>query len=181
MFVERLPLSRKIEKSIVFFDGFTGFTPIQIKAIVAIARKAKEVIITFPFENDLNEDPYTEDKDNLLFDLTRKNIASLKRACEGSVEILKEVRCTENYRHKNNTELAYLEKNLFRKGEDPIQSSGAIELSGCTDIDSECHELCEKVLREIKANNYRYRDVAVICADMTKYQKTLEKYLERYK
>ena len=180
MFVERLPLSKKIEKSIVFFDGFTGFTPIQIKAIVAIAKKAKEVIITFPFENDLNEDPYTEDKDNLLFDLTRKNIASLKRACEGSVEILKEVRCTENYRHKNNPELAYLEKNLFRKGEDPIASSGAIELSGCTDIDSECHELCEKVLREIKANNYRYRDVAVICADMTKYQKTLEKYLERY-
>ena len=182
LFVERLPLSKKIEKSFVFFDGFTGFTPIQIKAVVAIAKKAREVVITFPFDNDLSENPHKITDESSLFDLTKKNMYDISRECEKErIEVQSDIRLSENIRHKNNPELAHLEKCLFRNDENTVKSGGAIEISRCTDIDNECHELCERVLSEIKNRNYRYRDVAVICADMTGYQKPLEKYLKRYK
>ncbi len=182
MFVDRLPMSKKVASSTIIFDGFTGFTPIQIKAITALLRIAKDVIITFPFDNDERENPYKLNDDNYLFNLTKKNIRSILTECDNNrIEVLKEVRLKEDVRHKSNEALSYLEKNLFRKGDDKkCNANDSIQITKCSDIDSECHIICENILQEIKENNLRYRDIALICADMTKYQKSLEKYLERY-
>ena len=184
LFIERLPLSKKIEKSIVIFDGFTGFTPIQIKAVVAILKKAKDVIITLPFDNDLSENPFgfsDEENDFCLFDLTKRNIRDLLIACQDEgIEVLKEVRLTEDYRHKDNPELAHIEKYLFRKKHEKIKAGGAVTINKCGDIENECHNLCEALIKEIKEKNYRYSDMALICADMEKYKKPLAKYLDRY-
>lgn len=182
LFIERLPLSKKVAKSVVIFDGFTGFTPIQIKAIAAVLNVAKDVYITFPFDNDLSENPHKiNDKDNTIFDLTKRNMDDIAKEYDPTgVNILDDIRLTENYRHKNNPELAFLEKNLFRKGNAKSHSEGAIEINRCSDVDNECRILCEALIKEIQKNNYRYRDVAVVCADMTKYQKPLAKYLSRY-
>ena len=182
MFTERLPLSKKIAESVVIFDGFTGFTPIQIRAITAIILKAKDVIITFPFDNDLNENPYEKNEANLLFGLTRQNISDLLDKCKDcGIEVKKEIRLTENFRHKNNPNLDFLESRLFRAGTpDKIRSNGAIRIVRCADTDSECHVLCEEVLSFIQKNNLRYRDVAIICADMEKYRKSIDKYLTGY-
>ena len=182
MFIERLPLSKKMEKSVVIFDGFTGFTPIQIKAIVAVLNKAKDVYITFPFDNDLSVNPHkiTENEDT-LFNLTKRNMADISKEYDPTgVNICENIRLTKDYRHENNAELAFLEKNLFRKENEKIKATGAIKISRCADIDSECHILCEELLKEIREKNLRFRDVAVICADMTRYQKPLAKYLDRY-
>ena len=185
MFVERLPLSKKIEKSVVIFDGFTGFTPIQIKAIAAILKKAKDVIITLPFDNDILEDPFDysdeEKRDFCLFDLTKKNIKDLRKASkDAGVEVKDAVRLTEDYRHKNNPEIQHIEKYLFRKKQEKITPSGALTINKCGDIENECHILCEALINEIKKNSYKYSEMAIICTDMEKYKKPLAKYLDRY-
>lgn len=181
LFVERLPLSKKMTYSTVIFDGFTGFTPIQIKAIGSILNIAKDVIITFPFDNDTNADPYVIDESNYLFDLTKRNVKDILKICETyGINVLKEVRLTTDYRHQNSTELAFLEKNIFRKGNGRCTNNGTVSINACADVDSECHLFCEALINEIKQKNYRYRDMAVICADMEKYRKPLAKYLERY-
>ena len=182
MFIERLPLSKKMEKSVVIFDGFTGFTPIQIKAIVAVLNKAKDVYITFPFDNDPGANPHSiSEKEDTLFNLTKRNMADISKEYDpNGLKIKTEIRLTKDYRHEKNEELSFLEKNLFRKENEKIKAAGAIKISKCADIDSECHILCEELLKEIREKNLRYRDVAVICADMTRYQKPLAKYLDRY-
>ena len=182
LFVERIPLSKKLAKSVLIFDGFTGFTPIQVKVISALLEHTKDVIITFPFENDINENPRKITNQNYLFDLTKRNIADLIKECDlKRIEVLEDVRLTNNYRHANNPELAYLEKNLFRASSGKIQNNGAIEIVKCSDIESECHNLCAALLKEINEKELRFRDVAVVCADINKYQKTIGKFLERYK
>lgn len=182
MFIERLPLSKKMEKSVVIFDGFTGFTPIQIKAIVAVLNKAKDVYITFPFDNDPADKPNNYKKDdNSIFNLTKRNMSEIKDKYDpNGINIKDDIRLTTDYRHANNSELAFLEKNLFRKENVSMKAVGAIEINKCSDVDSECHIVCEAILKEIEKKNYRYRDIALICADMTKYRKPLEKYLSRY-
>ena len=175
MFVERLPLSKKIEKSVVIFDGFTGFTPIQIKAIAAILKKAKDVIITLPFDNDILEDPFDysdeEKRDFCLFDLTKKNIKDLRKASkDAGIEVKDVVRLTEDFRHKNNPEIQHIEKYLFRKKQEKITPSGALTINKCGDIENECHILCEALINEIKKNSYKYSEMAIICTDMEKYK-----------
>ncbi|MBO4347678.1 MAG: exodeoxyribonuclease V subunit gamma [Lachnospiraceae bacterium] len=182
MFIERIPLSKKLEGSVLIFDGFTGFTPIQIKTVAALLEKAKDVIITFPFENDINENPRKIIESNYLFDLTKRNIADLIKECDARrIEVKNDVRLIQNHRHANSPELAYLEKNLFRAEAPKAESNGAIQIFKCTDIENECHNLCHAVLKEIEEKDLRYRDVAVVCADMARYQNTLAKFLERYK
>ena len=182
MFIERLPLSKKMEKSVVIFDGFTGFTPIQIKAVVAVLNKAKDVYITFPFDNDPGVSAHKiSDNEDTLFNLTKRNMADISKEYDPTgVNIREDIRLTKDLRHENNPEIAFLEKNLFRKENVSVKASGAIKISRCSDIDSECHIFCEELLKEIREKNLRFRDVAVICADMTAYQKTLAKYLDRY-
>ena len=182
LFIERLPLSKKVAGSVVIFDGFTGFTPIQIKAITAVLNTAKDVYITFPFDNDLSVNPQKiNDKENTIFDLTKRNMFDIANEYDPTgTKILDNIRLTKNYRHEKNEELAFLEKNLFRKENVKTKAAGAIEINRCSDVDNECRIFCETLIKEIQKNNYRYRDVALICADMTKYQKPLAKYLTRY-
>ena len=182
LFIERLPLSKKVAGSVVIFDGFTGFTPIQIKAITAVLNTAKDVYITFPFDNDLSVNPQKiNDKENTIFDLTKRNMFDIANEYDPTgTKILDNIRLTKNYRHEKNEELAFLEKNLFRKENVKAKAAGAIEINRCSDVDNECRIFCETLIKEIQKNNYRYRDVALICADMTKYQKPLAKYLTRY-
>ena len=182
LFIERLPLSKKVANSVVIFDGFTGFTPIQIKAIVAVLKIAKDVIITFPFDNDPAENPRRIIKNKpSLFDLTRINMDDLRKAFDREgLNILDDIRLNTDYRHASNPELSFLEKNIFRRENVSMKASDAIEIARCADVDSECHIFCENLLKEIEEKKYRFRDVAVICADMTRYQKPLAKYLDRY-
>jgi len=181
LFIERLPLSQKVAKSILIFDGFTGFTPIQIKAIVALLKHSEDVIITLPFDNDINENPSHITAGNYLFDLTKRNMADLMRECDKNmIEVKNNIRLTTDHRHKDNPDLAFLEKNLFRNESVKEEHTDRIKIFKCADIENECHNMCATLLKEIEENDLRYRDVAFICADMPKYQKPLKKYLERY-
>lgn len=176
---ERIPLSKEIPKSTLIFDGFTGFTPVQMKVITVLAKYAKDVIITFLYENNTN----LSDNDDYLFELTRKNVNSLKkRMSDSGVEIGEEIKMDGNYRHADNEALMHLERNLFRKkGFAPVSQNDSVKIVKCGDIDSECHALCAELFRLVKEKNYRYRDVAIVCGDMASYQRSLAKYLTGYK
>lgn len=178
----RIPLSEKLEGSVVIFDGFTGFTPIQVKVITEILLKAKEVIITFPFDNDISISSTGFGNDGYLFELTRQNVKELTDAAsQNGIKTKEDIRLTFNHRSSTNAALSHLEKNLFRASRfEKITAGEKIRIVKCGNIDNECHILCEALFNDIKKEGYRYRDVAVVCGDMTKYEKPLEKYLTKY-
>lgn len=60
---EALPGSEIIRNSVIAFDGFTGFTPIQNRVIRELMRLAKRVIITVTI--DERENPYQQDGEHL--------------------------------------------------------------------------------------------------------------------
>ena len=51
---EALPKSRIIRKSVIAFDGFTGFTPIQNRVIQELMRLTKQVIISLTIDEREN-------------------------------------------------------------------------------------------------------------------------------
>ena len=54
--------SRLIRNSVIVFDGFTGFTPIQNRVILELMKYADEVIVTIIIDG--NENPFLEDGEN---------------------------------------------------------------------------------------------------------------------
>ncbi len=73
-----LPKSRLIRNSVVAFDGFTGFTPIQNRLIQNIMGLSLEVIVTVVMDG-AETDPYVPDGEQKLFYLSKKTVRDLDR------------------------------------------------------------------------------------------------------
>ncbi len=72
-----LPKSKLLPGSIVVFDGFTGFTPIQTKVIAQLMRCCGEVMVALTLGE--GENPYRQEGEQNLFYLSKKTVADLNR------------------------------------------------------------------------------------------------------
>lgn len=166
-----LPRSRVVKDSVIVFDGFTGFTPIQYNVIQELMVQARDVIVTVTM--DTREDAYTQDGEQKLFHLSKKTIHDLDRLCrEAGVKRENDVKITEEtvYRYRNNAGLSHLERELFRY---PYKEySGAqenIHIFEASSPKEELRQVCLEIRRLVREKQYCYRDIAVVTGDMDRY------------
>ena len=117
-----LEKSKLLPGSVVVFDGFTGFTPIQNRVIQELMRLCGEVIVSLTMGE--REDPYRLDGEQRLFHLSKKTVADLSRlakeagvARQEDVFILPYDSCTaENITVENTTTESAASKAGFGSG-----------------------------------------------------------------
>ena len=111
--------SKILPDSVVVFDGFTGFTPIQNRLIQELMRVCEETIVTVTIGEE--EDPYQMDGEQKLFHLSKKTVADLvKLAAEAEVTRGEDVFVKGGpNRFAEAPALCYLEQNLFRYQYEP--------------------------------------------------------------
>ncbi|MCH5275547.1 MAG: helicase-exonuclease AddAB subunit AddB [Lachnospiraceae bacterium] len=174
---EALGRSRIIKDSVIVFDGFTGFTPIQNKVIQELMKLTREVILTITL--DLGENPFEPDGEQKLFHLSKKTVADLvKLAADAGVERGGDIYVNygEAHRFSHNAPIAHLERSLFRY---PLQTYEAevgeqIHLFAASSIREEIRQtgiLIQKLLRD---KGYQYRDIAVVTGDLEAYGELLQ-------
>lgn len=73
--------------SVVVFDGFTGFTPIQYRVIQEMMRLCQEVAVVLTM--GMGENPYHVDGEQRLFHLSKKTVADLCGLAE-AVQVTRE-------------------------------------------------------------------------------------------
>ncbi len=188
---EALPKSDIIRNSVIAFDGFTGFTPIQNRVIQELMRLTKQVIITVTI--DERENPYRLDGEQKLFHLSKKTVADLCRMAKevGTVEE-EPVWCREKIegrlpRFRKNPELAHLEHDLFRF---PAEISGgpvaSIHIFEASTPKEEIHQTCiaiRKLLMQSAKEDkgaLHYRDIAVVTGNMEVYGDEMEEEFARF-
>ena len=102
LLAEAIPRSGLIERSVVVIDGFTGFTPVQARVVLALMQRAQEVIIALdwaddggtPIEDVMAGRPWDAQD---LFCLTRQTAAQMSRlAREGGVAHADDIYIGEN-------------------------------------------------------------------------------------
>ena len=174
---EALKRSRIIKDSVIVFDGFTGFTPIQNRVIQELMLLTQEVILTVTL--DLQENPFELDGEQKLFHLSKKTVADLsKLAADVGVERGEDiyVNYEGTHRFSQNEPIAHLERSLFRY---PLQAYGkdvgeVIHLFAASSIREEIRQtgiLIQKLLRD---KGYQYRDIAVVTGDLESYGELLK-------
>lgn len=171
-----LPKSRIIAESVVAFDGFTGFTPIQYHAIREIMTLAQEVIMTVTLGE--GENPYVPDGEQKLFHLSKKTVCDLERlAAEAGVQRGKDVTVNPavSPRFGENAPLAHLERNLFRLGGKPYPGKQQfIRLFEASSPKEEVHQTGLQILSLIRESGMEYREIAVITGDLEGYAAFVE-------
>lgn len=174
---EVLPQSDWVRDSVVCLDGFTGFTPSQNKLLRLLLTHAKDVVVTVSI--DPAEPLDREDEEFRLFHLSKKTIHKLMQmAEEEGVPVARHFYTDHQHGHP---QIQHLKKQLFRYPVESYQGAegDGITLWSCPDPRAEAEFVLTEIVRLVRDEGYRYRDIAVITGDMATYGELLEETFDR--
>lgn len=167
-----------IKNSVIVFDGFTGFTPIQYRLIRELLRLTRQVIISVTI--DERENPFQMGGEQELFFLSKKTVRDLcKLAKEADVERTDDIYIKNSPypRFRQNSEMAHLEQNLFRYPLLPYEEGdlSSIYLSEALNPAEEVRQVCVQIKKLVLEEGYCYRDIAVVAGDLETYGNYFER------
>lgn len=174
--------SEILKNSSFYFDGFTGFTPVQMDLVKKLMICSDD--LTFSFAIDDRDTSFYHIRDYELFYLTKTTIKNLtEAAAEAGVSVETPVILpgNVNWRFQNNQELFFLERNLFRspyeKWNGTLQN---IQLVAANDTKSEAVFVASTIRKLVREEGYRYKDIAIVAGELDNtshiYQRVMEEY-----
>jgi len=168
--------SGMLRGSVIYLDGFTGFTPVQYRILEQFLTLSDSMTVTVTIGAE--KDPYHREEQEELFsmstDMVAKitDLASANGVSHGTDIFLK----PDVYpRFRESAELAFLERHflrydgVFRKG--PCRD---IRISMAMNPKEEAALAAEKILDLVKREEYRYREIALISGDPAHYNSELK-------
>lgn len=175
------PESELLRDSVMVFDEFTGFTPIQNELLLELLKITDTMYVTLTI--DAREDFYHSAGSEELFDLSKKTVAALMKMAESvHVEAAEPVvlRDSGKKRFAEAPALAFMEQNLFRPGyakmEEPVEE---IRLRSARTPKDELTLVARQINRLIR-QGYRYREIAVVTGAVNTYQSYIEPLFAKY-
>ena len=171
------PQSRLLQNAIIYLDGFYGFTPQEYKVLGQMLRYGSQVTVSLTLDGatygrpSLPETaPFFEPWD------TARRLREL--AAETGVAVLPPVILGEPRRFLAEP-LAALEREFFARSPKAYPGGGAIRVWGAANRYTEGEQVAREILRLVREEGYRFREVAVLTRDMADYARSLPETLER--
>nr|MBQ8252569.1 exodeoxyribonuclease V subunit gamma [Lachnospiraceae bacterium] len=177
-----IPRSELLRGSVVVFDGFTGFTPIQNRVLLQLMQVAEEVIITLCADGP--DDVEREVSEQSLFALSEKTYRTLARLAETcDIAVRENIYMKEKpvRRYADNPPMAFLEANLFRHNRNTFDGTQqAISVWEADNPICEVQKVCVEIKRLIREEGLCYRDIAVVTGNQERYAHLFEMEFARY-
>lgn len=159
-----------LKNAVFYFDGFAGFTPVQISFLRELLKVAAQINVTvtipefIPGQKGMSED---------LFNASKKTADALLMLCKENMQEVEEI---VNLREKiaprfiNNPEAAFLEQHLFQNNRESYDDfPERIHMTVCRNPDGEADYVMHKIEQLVRQKGYRYRDFAVLSGDVAEY------------
>ncbi len=162
--------------SIIYIDEFAGFTPNEYQIIEKLCTLAKEITVTICTDSlqtvdNLDESIYyfnqlTAEK---LLDIAKRNGCFINKIDLG-----------ESKRFKSK-ELKELEENIYAISSiKQNEETKDISLFVAKNPVSEVENVARKILELVKKYDYRYKDIAVVCANLETYSSDVKAVFKKY-
>ncbi|MCD8068166.1 MAG: exodeoxyribonuclease V subunit gamma, partial [Lachnospiraceae bacterium] len=171
----RLGESGIIRGSVVAFDGFTGFTPVQLPLVQKIMLLSSQCYVALTMDCD----PVGVTAEQQLFYTSAKTIRELEKLAEAAgVKTEPYYFCESGKRFQAEppqTELAFLERHLFRYDNAVYgQECRRIQIRYASSPAQESRQAAILLHRLVRERELKYRDTAVICAGLDTYSRHLQ-------
>lgn len=166
-----------IKDAVVYIDEFAGFTTQEYEVIAKIIKYAKCVTITMCVDElENNSNPDTD-----IFYSNKKTVIKLKNLINKyNLSFEEPVFLNKEYRFKNN-ELKHLEKNIYNikstKYEEKVEN---ISLFLAKNQYMEIEEIAKKILKLVKNENFKYRDISIITKNIETYSSLIRAIFKKY-
>ena len=175
--------SKLLRDAAFVFDGFTGFTPVQMKLLHRCMHVVKDMYVTVTL--DVREDPLADRGIQDLFYMSRKMTAALLRAAQEEGFPLEEpvfLVLGNQSRLAKAPVLQHLEQNLFRVRTQQYQGDCQEELQiySLAAPREELEFAAWKISELMRKCGYRYSECAIVCGDVECYEKYAQSVFSRY-
>ena len=165
---ENLEPSGYAEGKDIFLDGFSYFTSQEEEIISVFLRRGKSVTITLMGE-------YGSELEIFRSSLrTRDRLLRLAARCGSECEVI--------YLHRALpvNSLQHLEKNFFGGSGKWEDACDEVALYRADTMFSEVEYVASEILRLVRREGYRFRDISVAARNLDEYSATIENVFERY-
>lgn len=168
--IDRLPKSTLFDKTEVYFDGFSGFTPQEFAVIEGLCRKKISLTFGITCDKKLPE----------IFVGSHKTIHKLENIAKRNGEAIEIIDLGESVANKPH-DLAVLERFALASNPEPNTSDKiSMQLHAASSLFTECENAAGYIRRKIRENGARYRDFVIAARNITDYIPILEMVCKRY-
>lgn len=174
--------SNIIKDSVIVFDEFTGFTPIQNQLLRKLLVLSERIIVSVTM--DAGEDFYHCRGEQELFSMSKKTVSVLmKMAEELHVTVEEPVVLSDgkNHRYKNAPSLYFMEQNLFRPYYHKWrQKEDELRIVSLKNPREELHFVAREITKFVREKHYCYKDIAVVTGDVGLYDNYVDEIFTAY-
>jgi len=176
--------SEILRDSVIVFDGFTGFTPVQNLLVKELMGIAQDIYVTVTI--DIRENPYHCTGIHELFAMSKKMIKSLREMAEElhvAVDPPVLMQDSDKTRFCASPSLHFLEQNLFRSQKQKVcpDEEPDIEIRSLKNPREELYDAARRIERFVRRDGYRYKDIAIVCGDLPGYANYASEVFAEYK
>ena len=168
----------------LWVDGFAGFTTVELAVLGELLKVAADTQIALcldPSDIDLMN-PCTENVNpvSLFNPIERTYTALIKLVKECKLQLAKPIILEKTERFSLCSQLAHIERNIFELETAKMPSVDNIRIISAANTRLEVQFIARQILRLVKEQGLRYRDIAVIASDICCYQHYIKAYFDDY-
>ena len=180
-----------IRDSVIVFDEFTGFTPIQNRLVAKLMTVAERLMVSVTMDH--REDFYHSRGNHELFAMSKKTVQTLiAMAGELHVQVEEPVVLKEGWRYiaadeqgqtgqAQQSALYFMEQNLFRPWSKKWQDkTDEIQMSLHRNPKDELFYVANEIASLVRKEKYHYADIAVVTGDVNLYANYVQEAFEPY-
>lgn len=184
--------SEIIKESVIVFDEFTGFTPIQNNLVAKLMTVADKLLVSVTI--DYREDFYHSKGNHELFAMSKKTVQTLlAMADRHHIPVEEPVILEKGRRYEQISEgtseiipaekraLYFMEQNLFRPWNKKWQEeTDEIRMSLHRNPKEELFYVANEIATLVRKEGYYYRDIAVVTGDVNLYANYVQEAFAPY-
>lgn len=164
---ENLEASGYIDGKDIFLDGFSYFTGRELRILRILLRRARSVTVTLL--GDMTDC-------ELFRESLRVREQLLREAADAGIESDTAVMVSRTPQ----SALDYVERNFFGTRETWDGETGSIRILEASDAYAEAERAAAEILRLVREEGFRFRDVTVAARSLSAYESVVETVFARY-
>ncbi len=158
----------------VFIDGFTGFTAQEYAVIRELLHSGANLTVSVSCGSP-------DDRESMHYAQGRESVGRLKRMADEAGVKCDFIHLDKDLRHREHSAMSYLTNSIFSYSAEKFTGeNGEVFTYRAATPNDECRFAACEILRLVRENGYRYREIAVLCGDFESYRSTIRAEFDRF-
>ena len=175
--------SDMLKNAVIALDGFTGFTPVQLRLLEKLLPIVRDIYVTVTMDPDSL--PAAKAHATDLFHFSSLTVTALTQLADRArVKVNPAIRIDRHERSRGaaSDDLVFLADHIFRRNR--VIRSGAcrdIRIKTCSSPREEIEEAALFITRKIRTEGFRWRDFAIVTGDLPTYDNYVRQVFDEWK